>query len=312
MSKVGWDAPKTEEGLQHVLRRLEECRASGDHSEIGNGLLTLAFLVKWVRSDTDMPPFMRAHELSLQALEEFRQAGDVKGQIRALDNATPFADAKTREAMLVEAEALAASIGDQDEIARVLAARARSVGVSAEERGALYRQAVEIFRETGNQGGLARCLFGLAIGDGTDVEKRAYALEGASLYRALEDHAHASMLMMVALMNVDDIDSPEEIERLATVGLQDAMRGEKTSSEQHFCTKLAEALAAQGREAEAEAYRRRAQDLEDAEGLTPRERWEQDVAGTKMIIALAMVQENAEAVAAFGENLERLLKEEPT
>jgi len=35
MSQADWDMPRTEEGLQAVLKRLDQCRSEGDRAEIG-------------------------------------------------------------------------------------------------------------------------------------------------------------------------------------------------------------------------------------------------------------------------------------
>ncbi|RYG42512.1 hypothetical protein EON79_18725, partial [bacterium] len=67
MADARWNVPETEEGLQTLLARLEESRRAGDEAAVGRGLLALAWLVKWVRSDNDEPPFVRAGTLAQEA-----------------------------------------------------------------------------------------------------------------------------------------------------------------------------------------------------------------------------------------------------
>lgn len=304
--------PQTEEGLQQVLRQLGERRAAGDLIEVGNGLLALAFLVKWVRSDTAQPPFVRSHELALEALEVFRRAGDRKGQARALVAASPMAGPEARASMLSEAQSLAADVGDENDVAMTLAAQARALAMSDREgAAALHRRVLDIYRRTGNQRGQAQALFSLAITLRSLEEKRDLALEGARLFRAVGDPSEASRCVSLALMHAKKIEPLANLGGLAQEGLKDALDGGNRSLEHLFYEQLAHIAVAKGQIDEAEKYRRWAADLQDADGLTPRERWEYEVETTKEMIATAKAMGHKDAAKAFQEELKRLKAAKP-
>jgi len=312
MAQADWNVPRTEEGLQQVLRRLEECRANGDQVEVGNGLLKLSYLVKWVRSDTAASPCARAHELALQALEVFRGAGDREGLVRALVAASAMADFRERERLLSEAEALAEGIGDENSVAMVLAAKARALGLS--DRGQateLHRRALAIFKRTENQRGQAQCLFSLSIREGTSYEKYDFAIEGARLYAGLGDHAEASRCIMMALVNAEEIRPLSELGDLAQEGLQYALNAGDRTQEGSFYRKLALIADANEQQEEADKYRRWATDIEESDGRTPHERWEDNLDMAKMMIAMAKTQGHKDAAKAFREELKRLKASEP-
>lgn len=309
---MDWNTPRTEEGLQRVLRQLEACQAGDDKIELGNGLLALAFLVKWVRSDTAQSPFVRSHELSLEAVEAFRQAGDERGQVRALVSASAMADPKTKEEMLGEAERLADSVSEEYYVALVLITRARSSALSDEERSSgLFWKALEIYRRTDNRHGQAQCLFSLSLGVGTSAEKRDYALEAARLNRELGNFDEASRCVSIALMNAEEIAPLVDLEDLVQEGLQDALNAGDRSQEGYLYGKLAMIEAARGHEEEADKYRRWAAEIEDADGLTPLERWKNNIEMTKMMIAMAKTQGHQEAAKGFREELKRLKLDKP-
>jgi tetratricopeptide (TPR) repeat protein len=312
MGQVDWDMPRTEEGLQEALRQLETCRAAGDDIEVGKGLLALSYLVKWVRSDTLESPFVRSHELAIEALEAFRRADNVAGQVRALIAATAMTDPQTRESLLAEAEELARRTGDDNDPARVLAARARSLALTDRKRAAeMHRQTLEIFRRTGNERGQAQALFSLAIGEGTSEEKRDFALEASRLHREQGNPEEAARCAMIAFMNAEEIQPLCDLEALARQGLNDAQSAGDRGQEGHFYSKLALIAADQGRYEEAEKHRRWASELQEADGLTPLERWENEVGMTKTLIAMAKEQGNPSAIAMFKEELKRLKAEKP-
>ena len=281
--------------------------------ETGNGLLALSFLVKWVRSDTVQPPFVRSHELAMQALDVFRQAGHEKGQVRALVTASAMVAPSTRENMLSEAEALADSLGEENLVAMVLAAKARGLAMSDRARATeLHRRVLEIYRRTGNQRGQAQSLFSLAIGEGDSAKKRDYAMEAARLYRALGDAGEASRCVSIALMNAEEIQPLTDLEGLVREGLEDALKAANRSQERHFYDKLALIALSKGNVEEADKYRRWSKDLEAADGLTPRERWENDVEMTKTMISMAKTQGNKDATKVFQDELKRLKASKPS
>lgn len=312
MGQALWEVPRTEEGLQQVLDRLEECRATNDDIEIGNGLLKLSYLVKWVRSDTAKPPFERAHELALQALEAFRRAKNIEGEIRALVAATAMADLASRQSMLTEAERLAETVEDENYKAMVLAAKARSIGLRDEkQKSELSQRALEMFKRTGNERGQAQCLFTLSIGSGTSAEKRDYAIEAASIYRKLNEPKEAGRCMTIAFMNAEGIQSLADLQPLAELGLQDALAAGDLMQEGRFCGKLARIFEARGLYEEAARYSQRAAGLENADGMTPLERWESNVETTEMMVSMARTRGNQKAAKAFREELKRLRATKP-
>jgi hypothetical protein len=312
MGQAEWEAPRTEAGFQKVLNRLEECRGAGDLVETGNGLLQLSFLVKWVRSDTDQAPFDRSQALALEALEIFRAAEDKKGQVRALIAAIPMANAITRDRMLSEADKLSEAIGDESLIAMTVSARARALAFSDRvTANDLHHRALEIYRRTENRKGLARTLFSLSIGEDGRAQKRDYAIEAAQIYRALGEPSDASRCMMIAMMNAEEIDPMVELEGLAREGLQDALNAGKRTIEKYFYDKLAMIADSKGEIEEAEKYRRWANDLQDSDGLTPYERWENNVEMTKLMIAAFKTQGNREEAKKFQEELKRLKRSKP-
>lgn len=313
MAEADWDAPRTEEGLQQVLSKLAACRAAGDLEETGYGLLELSYLVKWVRSDTGQPPFFRSHELALEALAIFRRAGHEIGQVRSLVAASALADARRREQMLLEGEALAQKIGDENLVAMVLSARARAIALSDPARAVeLHLRVLETYRRAGNLRGQANCLVSLAI---TSAEgpamKRDFATEAAQLYRDAGDPKEASRCVAVALWNAEEIQPLSELEDLARQGLEDALDAGDRLQEGHFYSKLAPISVAKGQIEEADKFRQWASDLQDADGMTPLDRWEDNVATTRLMAEIAKSQGNTKAAKMFLDELKRLKGSKP-
>lgn len=309
MGRIDWEAPHTEEGLQQVLRQLRQCRENGNLVEVGHGLLALSFLVKWVRSDTDSSPFDRSHELAVEAAETFRSTDCKEGLVDALVAASALAAPDERMSYLNEAESLAETL-DKNYKAKVLAARARGGALSDKSSSDLHRQALAIFRQTGDQQGLARTLLGLALGDGEAAEKRDYALEAAQICQSLGQQKDASMGLMLAFMNAEEITPLIELESMARDGLSHSLN-HPPGAEGFFRTKLAAIAALKGDFAEAEEHRQRDREIREADGLTPQERWEDEVEITKMIISMADKQGHAETADVFREELERLEESRP-
>lgn len=310
MAYADWDAPRTEDGLQQVLRRLVECRAAGERDEEGYGLLHLSFLVKWVRSDTDLPPFGRSQELAIMALGIFRQTGNEEGLVRALVAATALADAAAKEAMLSEAESLAERLGDDHLLALALSARARAIGLSDPAKAtALHGRSLKLYRRMGHQQGQAQCLFGLAV-TGEDVaERRDWAMEAARLYRLVGEYGEAARSVSIALMNAREIQPLTELEPLVREGLEDALAAQDPGLQKGFHEDLAEITLAQGQIEEAEKHRKQASELQAADGLTSYERWLENVEFTEVFIGLARLNNQPEAEKMFREELARLKAE---
>lgn len=277
-------------------------------------MLELSYLVKWVRSDTESPPFLRSHELSTEALEVFRQAAHKEGEVRALISVVQFSSAEVRDELLDEAEAIAAGLNSERLVAAVLAARARSMAVMGhrKEARALHLQALTSFRRTGTWADQARCLFSLSIGDGDSREKRDFAIEAADLYRQNGEFAEASRAMLIAFINAEEVDPLSALEGLAEQGLEDAKAAQHSSQMAHFYKKLALIAASNGRFDEAQGYRTLCAKYEDDDGLSPRERWESNLEMTKTIIAMCQTQGNQEAEKEFQTELERLKAVKPS
>lgn len=302
-----WDVSRTEEGLQRVLHQIEECRASGDEVDLGNGLLALSYLVKWVRSDTDAAPFPRSHQLSLEALEVFRRGGHLNGQVRALVNASAMSGPFGSSDLLDEAESLANQSGDEGAIASVLAARARIVALTDPDKAnELHLKVLEAYRKSGNRAGQARTLFSLAITDGSSANKRDRALEAAQIYRDLGDSEEASRCMSIAFMNAEELMPLSELEDMANQGLNDAQKTPSPSLEATWYTMLARVAVAKGQPDEANKFLRWAKQIDQADGLTDRERWENEVESLKSFINLAKAQGNRELAKGFQDQLKEL------
>jgi tetratricopeptide (TPR) repeat protein len=312
MSESMWDVPQTPEGMATAIERLKQVREEGNLIEEGNGLLALAHLVKWVAFDNEQDPFTRSNRLAVEALAVFRMAGDDRGQVRALVSALPMADRSDRDAMLEEAESIARSTSDENLVAMVISGRARHIAMSDRaEASRLYREAIDIYRRTGNKSGLAGCLFGLSIGDDPAISKVEYALEAADLYRQMGDSANSGRCMWIALMNAEEFKPMAELGGFAAQGLKDAQASGDRGMEGHYYGKLALIAAAKGEVDESAKYRRWATEIEESDGLTPKERWQANVEKTKMMVSMAKQQGHEEAAKVFAEELKRLKSEKP-
>ncbi len=267
--------------------------------------------MRWVRSDTALPPFARARERALEALEAFRGAGHKKGQVRSLVAASAMADPRSRQEMLSEAETLAAELGEEDNFAMVLARRAWAMPdrVRADE---LHRRALAIYQKTGNEPGQARCLFSLAIGEGPPEERRDFAIEAARIYRAIGDPAEAARSMTLAILAAESIQPITDLEDLAQQGLRNAQDAGNRAQELHFAEKLELIALVKGEHKDIEKYRRWAIEVQDADGLTPRERWERNCDTIKVMIAMAKTQGQIDAAKMFQDELTRLKASKPS
>lgn len=295
-----------------MLSLLDAARASGDLAKEGHALLELAFMVKWVRSDNHESPFERSHRLALEALEVFRRAEDVSGQISALLLAHPFERPEQVAEMLAEAERLANALGSELDIARVLAARARKLALTDRDRASvLMHEALALFRKLGNAGGMANCLFSLSITDGTALEKKGYALEAARLYREAGNRDDACKAVQIAVMNAQELGEITALEAEIREGLQDAQAVGDRPSEGRFYSYLAEIAEAKGNAEEAAKYLRWKRDLAESDDLSPLERWKEDVTMTKLMIAMAKRMGAKDTVRGFEDELRRLMRAKP-
>lgn len=302
-----WNAPRTEEGLQKMLAALADARAAGDEATAGYALLELAFLVKWVRSDNDEDPFARSHTLAKEALAIFRKTGDTRGQISAILLAVPFEPPSQRDRMLADAQRLAEESGDQGDLARVIAARARQTAFAdAQLARKLQREALDIFRTLNHLSGMANCLFSLAIiGEDADV-KRMSGLEAARLYRELGESGEAARAVILALGNCPEPADLVQLESEAQRALAEAQTDGDRGLEGQCYGYLAEIAEANGDMDRGATYLRWKRDLAESDGLTPMERWREEIAMTKTIVALAKKSGNLETLDAMKAELKRL------
>src|SRR5207248_2761437 len=156
------------------------------------------------RSDNDDPPFERSQSLALQALEVFRRCGERRGEATALIQTAPMSEPAVADMRLQEAEDIARSLGDRLLIANVIAARGRAMSLRDRVRAMeLTLEALAMYRELGNERGIAGCLFGLAIAPGKSSEKRDYAVEAFHRYREAGDTEEAGRALSVSVMNAD-------------------------------------------------------------------------------------------------------------
>jgi tetratricopeptide (TPR) repeat protein len=309
MADARWDVPQTEEGLQTLLLRLQESRSEGDETAVGWGLLSLAHLVKWVRSDNDEPPFQRAHTLTEDALAIFRRIGDERGLMAALRSTSMFLSPDEMESRQAEAMRLAEHLGDEKEIARVLSAKARSLSrIDKGEATKLARQALEIFLRLEEKHSAAVCLFGLALYEGDKKVKFEAACESARLYRESGDPKEAAHAAIVAVMYGEGLMSWPELEPIVQAGLQDAQLAGDRSSEATFYSHLAKIAAAKGESQEAEKYLHWQNELQESDGLTAEERHQQAIEMTEQMIEMSKRSGDKEAISMFEEELQRLKK----
>lgn len=307
MAESRWDVPQSEEGLEVLLRRLAESREAGDQLEVGRGLLTLAHLVKWVRSDNHEAPFDRSRTLGLEALEIFRREGNLRGQVSSLLTAAPFVTPVERDRMLDEAETLARESEDETLLARVLLSRGQALGLNhSDEAARMNEKALEIFLRHDQKVSAAACLFGLALRKDSSDEKYASALESARLYRESSLPADAARSMIVALMNGEEFMSYTELEPHIRQGLTDAQAEGKTLLEVILYRYLVKVATEKGDIEEAAKYLRWQNELEESNGMSPAERRRYDIESTKSYLALARKTGNEEAAEMFAAELKRL------
>jgi len=306
------DFPRTEAGLQSALSLLADSRLAGDETNEGWLLLELCYLVKWVRSDTCEPPFERSQSLALEALDLFRRTGDQRGVAYALMRSSAMAIPSVTDARLQEAEEIARSLEDRLLLAHVIAARSRQMGLRDQEKAKSFAlEALAMYRELGDARGIAGCLFSLSIGLGKSKEKVRYAVESFERYREAGDTEEAGRALHLADMNAESDEELLELEPYFRLALSDAESTGHRSGQQLCHQTLAKIAAAKGDFDAASEHRRLEVELEDDDGLTALEKWEQDVYFTEMLIAAGKRNENAEMQECFEQELARLKKAKP-
>lgn len=312
MAEGRWDVPQTEAGLQTLLARLEESRAAGNEGDVGYGLLALARLVVWTRSDNDEPPFARAGTLATEAIGIFRCANDEKGLLLALRAPASFLGREEVDRRLDEAMEIAERLGDEREIARTLAARGRAMGIrDRAEATRVNTEALRRFRKIGDAAGQAGCLFSLCIGLGKSEEKYAFAKEASDLYRALGNLKMAVKCAMLAVMNGEEFVPWVEMEPLVRQGLADAIASIDAGMEAIFYGHLAKIANAKGDMKEAAEYLRRQASLKTDDGLSPTERRRREIDTTKMLLETSKASGNVEGIELWTKELKRLRRRRP-
>ncbi len=299
---------RTEEGLQNALAALASARHDQDINQEGELLLQLSWLVKWVRSDTDQEPFKRSQQLARDAIAVFRSSGNQRGLARALIAACPLAPPEVQKRQFDEAEFLARELNDELLLGHVIAAKSRSLGfVSRTECEEFAREALRIYRKYGHDSGAAGCLFRLAIGSGTDLEKRKYAIEAYELHMKAGNPDEAVRSLTIAMMNCNSNAEKVALEP-QWLRVMETSRGMTRTCYGH----LAQIAVAKGSESDAHHYLALARQLEDDSTVTRYEQWESDVDLMKSLISLAHSCGNKELADSLGEVLNQLLQERPT
>ncbi|RYG46029.1 hypothetical protein EON79_11180 [bacterium] len=307
MSDGPWDLPLTEEGLQTLLGRLEESHVAGDEAAVAWGMLALAKMVKWVRSDTVESPFVRAAHLSEGASEIFRRLGDERGLLAALRASTTFVSPDTTEARLNEAMEIAERLGDRREIARTLAAQGRALTPGDPKKKIdTTRRALAEFEALDDKAGQAQCLFTLSIRLETNEEKHAMAREAAELFREIGDRNQASKSVTLAVMYGESFLDFPTLEPLIRQGLADAEAAGDLTGQAMFHGHLAKVAAAKGDAAEVTRCLARQKELDQSDSLTPRERRQGEIEMMKTIVTMAKASGDKESIAGFQSELRRL------
>lgn len=303
---------RTEEGLRGALERLAEGRRTGDNHAVGQALLDLAYLVKWVRSDNHQPPFERSHALALEALALFRTLDDSRGVISAILLAVPFESPETAAQLLDEAERLASAGGDGLELARVLGARGRQSALRDRDQAKTQTEsALALYRKHGHTQGMAGCHFSLAIMPGTLEAKRAHALEAIRLYRESGNRSEAAKALALAMMNSREPAELLALEPEVRQSLEEAHEVGNRYDERLCYSYLAQLAEARGDAEEAARFWQWEAELNENDAMTRLERWQGAMETTKMIIAMAKRMGSSETVRTFQAELRRLKKNKP-
>ncbi len=265
--------------------------------------------MKWVRSDNHEPPFARAATPSNKALEVLRRCGDKHDLIDALGAASVSQEPAKGAAMLEEAMSLAVDLGDDEARASVLARMSSRMAFTDRAQAVrLSREALEVYRRLGNVRGQAQCLFSLAIQEDSPELKKEAALESAALNRSLGKYADAARAMSLAVMYGEELQGLVAQEELLLQGLADAQASNTMSLESHCYAQLAKVAVLKGDTEAAERYQRWHNELESADGLTPRQRKNNDRRMMKDVLQLARKTKNNQAIELFKEMIAKTRK----
>jgi hypothetical protein len=295
-----WDAPQSEFGLMTLVSRLTEQRRAGNAIEVGKGLLALARLVVWVRSDNDEPPFSRAETLSREALEVFRKAGYVPGQVAALRAVAKFESPQSGGKMLDEAMRLATELGDRLEVARTIAAQARQAAFADPARSrAMQQEALQIFEELQDAGGQAGCHFALAISPPSPEERIYHGLQAARWHRQSGDLNHAAKSVLLITMFETDPQQLLALEPELWRAVADAQAAMSRSDEASLYAKLAEIATIKHDTEAAARLRLWAEDIRSSDGLSEDERRALDARMAAEVGRLAAKTGNEELAKIF-------------
>lgn len=310
MAKFDWKVPQTQEGMQKLLAMIEEARGSADYRELGYGLMELANLVKWVPGVPNA--FQESTRFGLEAISSFRHTDDRFGLAKALVRTVDMFDRAGTLARLAEAETIAAELGDQAVMAMVLAAKGRSLAASDPiQARAATEQALTSYRAIDDKVGQARCLFSLAITGDDSSTKFERAIEAAGLFEASGLLDDAARSLSIALMNAQRTQGLDVQEAVTQRGLKLAQTSGNRSLEQGSYKALARIATEKGDFESAHKYLRWHDELQDADGITPTERWKHNIEMTKMMISVAKAQKNPDMIKGFQDELKRLKSQKP-
>ena len=293
----------TESDLQQVLAERDVCLAAGDRLGYAKALMVLEHVVKWVRSDTEEPPFVRSQKLALEALEVFRAEGDAAGQVDALCHSMAFDPPDIRNRKMDEALQLAESLDNQRLIAHVLSTKARAAALTNKaEAMELNRRVLAIYKSLDMPAGVGQILFSMAIASTeSDEIKWEYARQSAAAFKEAGRPRDALRSTVIALMEGEGAVDPQLLKEEAMAGLALAQAVGETQKEMTFYAYLSRICIALGDPVEAAKYHRWHHEMESADGLTDKERERQRKREAREIAALAKSMGHHELAKALAQ-----------
>jgi hypothetical protein len=292
----------TESEFLALLGERDLAREEGREADYAECLLLLAHFVKWVRSDNDEPPFVRATTLSLEALPIYERLGDTKGQISALLSAVPGVPPEKATAFLATAMDLAKESGDELQVAKVLNRQAARAGMSDRNLASqLNREALIIYERHGDRSGQAACQYSLIMTSGDDYVARVAALSGADLYESVGDPKMASKCLSLALhFHAKSLTLDTQL-KLAERGLKLAQQTTWRSLEGSFYRDLSRIHQEMGNPEESAQYNRWHKEIQDSDGLTEKQRSRNNKRFAKQMSAFAKLTGHLNAAKMFRE-----------